>query len=287
MKTIIKGARLALGFSQMELAEKLSVTFATVNRWENGRATPNRIAQERLYELCEESGVSILPLIRKKISTAVSDLRIPEGRTVLYHGSKSGLQGKIVPVSRGRCDFGSGFYMGDRADQPLTLVCGRDQPKFYVMSIDLRDLRVLKVPTGLDWAFLVAYNRGAMDRIKGESIYNKYRDMASGFDVVVGSIADDRMFVTLDSFFSGSVTDEAMLHSLMALKLGMQYVCVSQKACDAVRVEREIGLSYLELKALRKISADNRQRGIELAKAAALDYRRSGRYFDEILRDGF
>ena len=30
----------------------------------------------------------------------------------LYHGSKSGICGKIAPKSRKHCDFGTGFYMG-------------------------------------------------------------------------------------------------------------------------------------------------------------------------------
>ena len=32
---------------------------------------------------------------------------------ILYHGSRGGIQGKIRPCSRLRCDFGKGFYMGD------------------------------------------------------------------------------------------------------------------------------------------------------------------------------
>ncbi len=31
----------------------------------------------------------------------------------LYHGSKSGIRGAIAPISRKRCDFGKGFYMGN------------------------------------------------------------------------------------------------------------------------------------------------------------------------------
>ncbi len=30
----------------------------------------------------------------------------------LYHGSKDGIRGTIAPISRDRCDFGKGFYMG-------------------------------------------------------------------------------------------------------------------------------------------------------------------------------
>lgn len=33
-----------MNISQEELAEVLGVTFASVNRWENGRAVPNKIA---------------------------------------------------------------------------------------------------------------------------------------------------------------------------------------------------------------------------------------------------
>ena len=31
---------------------------------------------------------------------------------LLYHGSKAGIDQPIRPVSRSKCDFGRGFYMG-------------------------------------------------------------------------------------------------------------------------------------------------------------------------------
>ena len=37
MQKLIKGIREYLGLSQADFAEKLGVTFATVNRWENHR----------------------------------------------------------------------------------------------------------------------------------------------------------------------------------------------------------------------------------------------------------
>lgn len=36
----------------MELAEKLGVSFATVNRWEKGRCGPSQIAQNAIKQLC-------------------------------------------------------------------------------------------------------------------------------------------------------------------------------------------------------------------------------------------
>lgn len=50
----------------------------------------------------------------------------------------------------------------------------------------------------------------------------------------------------IDNFFVGNITDAALVGSLSALELGEQYVAVSQKACDAVRIEQEVPISHLE-----------------------------------------
>lgn len=44
MQMLIKQIRTCLNVSQTEFAEQLTVTFTTVNRWENGRAVPNKLA---------------------------------------------------------------------------------------------------------------------------------------------------------------------------------------------------------------------------------------------------
>ncbi len=84
----------------------------------------------------------------------------------LYHGSKSGIHGAIAPISREHCDFGKGFYMGTDRYQPLTLICNYPKAKIYTLSVDLTDLKILDVGLGLDWALLVAYNRGKMESVK-------------------------------------------------------------------------------------------------------------------------
>ncbi|WP_317853735.1 helix-turn-helix transcriptional regulator [Chakrabartyella piscis] len=42
----VKTARVSLGISQEELAKRLNVSFATINRWENGKTTPNNLTQK-------------------------------------------------------------------------------------------------------------------------------------------------------------------------------------------------------------------------------------------------
>ena len=82
-----------------------------------------------------------------------------ENKNVFYHASRSGIIGSIQPVSRSRCDFGKGFYMGTDPIQPLTLVCNEKNPQFYTLEFDMKDLRVLDVEIGIDWAMLIAYYR--------------------------------------------------------------------------------------------------------------------------------
>ena len=69
---------------------------------------------------------------------------------------------------------------------------------------------------------LVAYNRGKMDEVRGTSLYEHYAAMLKDYDVIVGSIANDRMFYVLDNFFQGNITDRALVMSLSALQLGEQ-----------------------------------------------------------------
>ena len=283
MKELIKKIRIFLNMSQEEFAEKIKVSFATVNRWENGHAIPNKLAQATVHELCKENNVPVYDMILDKIRRVAGDIKVAPGRILLYHGSKSGIEGNIEPKSRSKCDFGKGFYMGTEPGQALTLICDYDKSKFYIVSVDIRKLEILDVPADLEWAMLVAYHRGRMDKIKGTTFYNKYRDIANNKDMIVGSIANDRMFYVIDNFFVGNITDAALVHSLSALELGRQYVAITHKACEAVRIECEIELSHLERQFLKELAESKRAKGVSLANEICKDYRREGLFFDEIL----
>lgn len=283
MQVLIKKIRQYAGLSQQALGEKLGVTFATINRWENGKATPNKLAQTKLYDFCKENKIPVYDMTIQGIQDEVQSLEIGEERIVLYHGSKSGIKGRIAPISRDKCDFGAGFYMGTEPAQPLTLICDFEKSRFYIVSISVADLETLEVPADLDWSMIVAYNRGKMEKIKGTDIYEKYRHLCENKDVIIGSIANDRMFYVLDNFFLGNITDLALIKSLSALQLGRQYVTVTQKGCDAVRIEKEVAISYLERKFLQDVSEENRARGIKAANGICKNYRRQGEFFDEII----
>lgn len=285
MQVLLKNIRSLCGMSQEEFAKTIGSTFASVNRWENGHHVPNRMAQSRILELCQDKGVPLSDIVLDHVMDRVKAIPVAADCVLLFHGSKSGIQGKITPTSRKYCDFGAGFYMGTEVLQALTLICGYDDSRFYVVTIPSTGLHTLEIPADLDWAFLVAFYRGKLESINGSKLYNRYAKMVTGYDYIIGSIANDRMFYVLDNFFLGNITDVALLQSLSALQLGKQYVAVTQRACDHVRIEKEIPLSFLEKECLKLLSQQNRVHGINLANEICKKHRREGRYFDEILED--
>ena len=50
----VKSVRKQLGISQEKLARKLGVSFATVNRWENGKTKPIKLARAQFDMFCKE-----------------------------------------------------------------------------------------------------------------------------------------------------------------------------------------------------------------------------------------
>lgn len=285
MVELIKKIRRYTRISQQELADYLGLTYTSINRWENGHAIPTKLAQDKLYEYCAINQIPLMDFIHEKIKKAVEDTKVSEDRVLLYHGSKRGLEGDIAPISRKHCDFGAGFYMGTQPEQALTLICDFPKSKFYLVSVKTDDIRVTEIPADIEWAMLVAYHRGRMEKIKGSAFYQKYRSISQQNDMIIGSIANDKMFQVLDDFFIGNITDAALVKSLAALQLGKQYVAITQKGCNAVRIEREIPISYLEKKYLQVISEENRSKGVALANDICKDNRRNGKYFDELLED--
>ena len=74
MKELIIEIRNRLNTSQEDLAKMIGISFATVNRWENGHSKPNKAAQLRLYDICKERGVDLENIIQKKIEVSTARL---------------------------------------------------------------------------------------------------------------------------------------------------------------------------------------------------------------------
>ena len=56
---LIKKLRNKLIISQEELAKMLEVSFASVNRYENGHNEPTIKVKRKIIELCKENGIEV------------------------------------------------------------------------------------------------------------------------------------------------------------------------------------------------------------------------------------
>lgn len=61
----IRKLRKQLALTQEEFAHEIGVTFATVNRWENGKSKPSRLAIKILAVLDEKTAAARKPSRRK------------------------------------------------------------------------------------------------------------------------------------------------------------------------------------------------------------------------------
>ena len=54
LQKLVKEVRDQLGLSQEELAHALGVSFASINRWENGKTSPSKLARVQFDAFCRK-----------------------------------------------------------------------------------------------------------------------------------------------------------------------------------------------------------------------------------------
>ncbi len=204
---------------------------------------------------------------------------------ILYHGSRGGIVGDIMPKSRERCDFGCGFYMGTNSDQAKSLVANEPDPFFYRIKLSLSQISnsgIIQL-TDEDWAYFVMYNRGRLEQIKGTEFYNKYAHLCDNKDVIIGPIADDAMNEAMRQFLKGDITDKVFLESIRGMDYGIQYVAKTKEACSSVEILSERELYGKELDDAINDANYRRSKGNKILDNMKKKYRREGLFFDEVL----
>lgn len=65
---LIKELRKRLGLTQEQFAQKVGVTYGSVNNWENGKRTPQPFLVRRLIEIKEEMNTEAKQRLKRKLS---------------------------------------------------------------------------------------------------------------------------------------------------------------------------------------------------------------------------
>lgn len=206
----------------------------------------------------------------------------PQSKSLLYHGSKGGLDGPPRPCSRELCDFGSAFYLGTNKVQSFSICAFSDRPVGYTCDLRLNGLNVREL-TEVEWPLFVLYNRRNSILRGAPSLKRQIGDFSRKCDVVIGPIADDRIAEAFNNFVNGSMTFEDLSRCISELDLGVQYALKTQKACNNVSIISERELYGGELKRFLEIALKHREQGGAIYKKYKHYSRRTGMYIDEFV----
>lgn len=140
----------------------------------------------------------------------------------VYHSSNMVVEHPDIQHSRKYLDFGRGFYMTtlyEQAERYAQRFMRRGQQAWlntYELEFEAGSWNVLRFETyDKQWLDFVAQCRDGKD--------------VGDYDLVVGGIANDKVILTLDRYFSGEISQEEALGMLRFEKPNIQYCIRSER----------------------------------------------------------
>lgn len=148
---------------------------------------------------------------------------------IVYHGATQIIERPDAKHSKRYLDFGPGFYLTSFEEQAKKWAFrkGLRQEKLsfvnvYELKDNLEKYRVLSFDKENEqWLDFVCACR------RGEDINQLY-------DIIIGNVANDDVFKTVDMYFRGIWSKEKVLQELRYYKMNDQICIVNQKTLDEV-----------------------------------------------------
>lgn len=150
---------------------------------------------------------------------------------ILFHGSNTIVKEPRVIESNRFLDFGPGFYTTTNKDQAINfaqkvVTRRKGVPTVNIYELDENNIKGFKIKRfdgpNEEWLNFVSANRNG--EYQGEQ-----------YDVIVGPVADDDVYRTLDVYASGILTKEQALEALKIKKLFNQYVFTSDAVLEFLK----------------------------------------------------
>ena len=145
---------------------------------------------------------------------------------IVYHGSNQPVESPDVLHSRPKVDFGAGFYVTPLWEQAVSWA-GRYKKagqNAFVTEYSLED-EVLILPRTLRFD---AYNEEWLDFI----IRCRNGEKVEDWDVIMGGVANDRVFDTIQLFFDGLIDKSTAIERLKYHKPSYQICLRTQAVID-------------------------------------------------------
>lgn len=212
---------------------------------------------------------------------------------IVYHGSRGGIIGSISPVCppeirishKNNSDFGSGFYTGTNPNQAKSLVVENENPYFYKLRFRLSEIPEddILILNGKEWLYTVLACRNRVREFSELSLAKQIRERINDYDVVIGTIADDRMNFALNLFSQDALTDEALFACLSSIDYGQQIVAKTDYACSKIEILEEKKIQGKDAEYARLYGNEKRDEGRSVVRDIQRKYRNKGNFLTDIV----
>ncbi|MDR1181805.1 MAG: DUF3990 domain-containing protein [Bacteroidales bacterium] len=146
---------------------------------------------------------------------------------ILYHGSYLQIDKPDIAFSRDRLDFGKGFYTTPIREQAEKWSI-RSKRKYGQGIISLYEFNEVAMRSAASVLEFATYSEEWVEFI----VSCRSGDDVGEYDVVIGGVANDDIFNTLQLFFRGFIDKSEMLKRLRYEKTNSQYCFRNQIIID-------------------------------------------------------
>ena len=202
---------------------------------------------------------------------------------ILFHGSREGIKGAIAPISRERCDFGRGFYMGENRLQTASLVADEPEARVYTLRVSLPDESCILRLEERDWLYAVLSCRRRVKAFDELPAAAQWRQRIDSYDLVAGRIADDRMNEAMRRFTEFTMTDQGLYACLSRVQYGDQYAAKSADMCSRITILEEERIDDAAFPGLQAYMADRRSENRSVITQEAIRHQRDGLFLNEMI----
>ncbi|MBP3455748.1 MAG: DUF3990 domain-containing protein [Alistipes sp.] len=160
----------------------------------------------------------------------------------LYHGSIVTVRKPSISRSRSKTDFGKGFYTTtsrEQAEKWARIKKNREKDgnaRAVVSVFDLDD-SVLN-----DTRYNIMRFDGATSEWLDFVVSNRRGDTSHNMDLIMGPVADDKLYATISLYENGVLNSTAAIEQLKAHQLFDQLSFNTQQVCDLLKFVESVEL---------------------------------------------
>ncbi len=144
-------------------------------------------------------------------------------RITLFHGGSSIVRIPDLSMSREDIDFGRGFYLAEDFNRSAKWACRKVTSIVNEYELCLDGLKVHRFSADIEWLDFVLANR------REEKLEGRFAEYAA-CDVLIGPIADDKLFSLLELYEDGLIAASLATEVMNCMNYGKQYVLKTEKA---------------------------------------------------------